>query len=127
MDINTLKYTATHEWAAANNNIATVGLTDFAVKTLTDLVFLELPQVGAEVTAGEAFGEVESVKAVSDIVAPVSGKVVEVNDTVADNLEILSADPFEAGWLVKIEMSDTAELTSLLDRANYEKQCEEEH
>ncbi len=125
MDPNSLKYTTTHEWVSVDGTTAVVGITDFAVKTLTDLIFLELPQVGADTTAGEPFGEVESVKAVSELAAPVSGKIVEVNSAVADDLAVLGGDPLGDGWLVKIEMSDPSEVNSLMDRASYEKQCDE--
>lgn len=128
MDPNSLKYAKSHEWAVSDGDLVTVGITDFAVKTLTDLVFLELPSVGDAVTAGESFGEVESVKAVSDLVAPVSGEVVETNAAVADNLDDITSDPFGQGWLIKIKPSDPAELNALMDRAAYEKQCaEDEH
>lgn len=128
MNPGSLKYTKSHEWAVSDGDIVTIGITDFAVKTLTDLVFLELPSVGDFVTAGESFGEVESVKAVSDLLAPVSGQVVETNAAVVDNLDNITSDPFGQGWLIKIKPSNLAELDSLMDRAAYEKQCaEDEH
>lgn len=129
MNLNELKYAATHEWALVNGDTATVGITDFAVKTLTDLVFLELPAVGTEVTAGEAFGEVESVKAVSELLAPVSGVVTDSNAAAASDPACLSEDSYDKGWLIKIKMSDPAQVNALLDRAAYEKQCqaEEQH
>lgn len=101
------KYTATHEWVTLDSDgaIATVGITDEAVRLLTDLIYLNLPDVGRVVTAGAPFGEVESVKAVSDIIAPVSGTVVDVNAPVADDLEQLAADPFGTGWLIKVKLS----------------------
>ncbi|GHT25439.1 glycine cleavage system protein H [Planctomycetales bacterium] len=125
----TIKYAKTHEWAKIDSdNTVTVGITDFAVKVLTDLVFIELPQTGTAVTAGESFGEVESVKAVSELVSPVSGEVIGINADVADNLEILSRDPFGAGWLIKVKTEDISVLNSLLDEKAYRKQCaEEEH
>jgi glycine cleavage system H protein len=125
-----LRYAKTHEWArveeSASGKVATVGVTAFAVEALTDLVFMELPKVGRKVTAGEAFGEIESVKAVSDLYAPVSGEVVEVNSGLPDSLETLNADPFGAGWIAKIRISDERSLDKLMDAAAYEKQCADE-
>ena len=125
MNPNELKYATTHEWVYPDGEMTVVGITDFAVKTLTDLVFLELPVVGTVVKAGEPFGEVESVKAVSELLAPVSGEIVEVNTSVTDDLDCLSKDPYGAGWLVKIKMTDPSQLETLLDFAAYEKQCKE--
>jgi glycine cleavage system H protein len=125
-----LLYSKTHEWVdvatAGGAKVATVGLSAFALEALTDLVYIDLPQPGREVTAGEPFGEVESVKAVSDMYSPVDGEVVESNAAIADKLEQLSQDPYEAGWLVKIRISDESGLAMLLDYAAYKKQCEEE-
>lgn len=127
MEPNALKYAKSHEWAGIEGDVAVVGITDFAVKTLTDLVFLELPSVGDTVAAGEKFGEIESVKAVSELLAPVSGEIVEVNDEVANNLDIINASPFDKGWLLKIKMNAPSEVDGLLDRPAYEKVCEEDH
>ncbi len=125
-----LLYAKTHEWVHVEQEgdaqIATIGLSAFAVELLTDLVFIELPEVGRTVSAGESFAEVESVKAVSDLYCPVAGEVVEVNTPIIDSLETLSNDPLGAGWLVKIKISDDAGLSELLDYAAYQKQCEEE-
>ncbi|HYO24537.1 MAG TPA: glycine cleavage system protein GcvH [Lacipirellulaceae bacterium] len=121
-----LKYAKTHEWVAVEGGVATVGISAFAVEALTDLVFIELPKVGAKVTAEQPFCEVESVKAVSDVYAPVTGEVIEVNSTLPGALETLSSDPFGAGWIAKIKISDEANLAKLLDFAAYEKQCAEE-
>lgn len=125
-----LLYSKTHEWArieeAGGAKIAVVGLTDFALELLTDLVYINLPEVGRVVEAEEPFGEVESVKAVSDIYSPVAGEIAGVNEAVVDNLDMLSDDPFGNGWLVKIKISDDAGLSNLLDAAAYEKQCSEE-
>lgn len=131
MNPQQLLYTKTHEWAdiqpgATGGKIAAVGITAFAVEVLTDLVFMSLPEVGRLVKAGEPFGEIESVKAVSDLVSPVDGEVAAVNADLVNNLEILSKDPYQAGWLVKIKMSNEANLVDLLDYAAYEKQCREE-
>jgi glycine cleavage system H protein len=125
-----LLYAKTHEWVAVasegGQKVATVGLTSFAVEALTDLVFIELPQVGRQVKADESFCEVESVKAVSDVYAPVAGEVIAVNSKLADDLEILSKDPFGAGWIAKIKIADEANLKNLMDYAAYQKQCAEE-
>jgi len=126
-----LLYSKTHEWVRvetdpAGAKIATVGLSAFALEQLTDLVYVDLPEVGRQVTAGEPFGEIESVKAVSDLYSPVDGEITEVNTGLADKLETLSDDPYEAGWFVKIKISDESGLANLLDYAAYQKQCQEE-
>ena len=128
MDAATLKFAKTHEWVHIDGDTATVGVSDFAVKQLTDLVYIELPEVGRTFAQGEEFGEVESVKAVSDLYSPVSGEVIAVNESLADNLAALSDDPFGEGWAIKLKISDPAEVDALLDRADYDKHCEsEEH
>ena len=125
-----LLYAKTHEWARVEEcggaKIATVGITAFAVEALTDLVFMELPKIGRQVKAGEAFGEIESVKAVSDLYAPVTGEVIEVNAGLPEKLETLNADPFGAGWIAKIRITDESALSNLMNAAAYEKQCAEE-
>ena len=126
-----LLYAKTHEWVhvetdASGAKIATLGVSDFAVEALTDLVFIELPEVGREVRAGESFCEIESVKAVSDLYAPVDGKLVAVNDALSDDLETLGNDPYGKGWIAKIEIADDAGLAELMDHATYQKQCQEE-
>jgi glycine cleavage system H protein len=125
-----LLFSKTHEWVAiATENgqkIATVGLSAFAVEALTDLVFIELPKVGRQVAAGESFCEVESVKAVSDIYAPVAGEVVAVNTSLPDRLETLSNDPYGEGWLAKLRVTDESGLKNLLDHAAYQEMCAEE-
>jgi len=124
-------YSKTHEWvrvetSPSGEKTAVVGITAFALEALTDLVFVDLPNVGRQVKAGQPFGEIESVKAVSDLYSPVDGEIVEVNSSLAGNLEHLAEDPYEAGWFVKIKISDEAGLAELLDEAAYKKQCEEE-
>jgi glycine cleavage system H protein len=114
-----LKYTETHEWVRVSGKIATVGITDYAISQLSDLVHLELPKVGEEVEQGSPFGEIESVKAVVDLNAPVSGKVTEINKALLSDLEMLSNDPFEEGWLIKIRISDPSELQSLMSAEEY--------
>jgi glycine cleavage system H protein len=126
MDVNSLKYARSHEWVALEGKTATIGITDFAVHQLTDLVHIELPKVGRTVRAGESFGEVESVKAVSDVYAPVGGEIVGVNEHLADDLGLLSDDPFGKGWMIKIAVSDPSSLGGLLDRKAYEAHCAEE-
>jgi len=126
-----LLYAETHEWVRletdpAGSKTATVGLSDFALSQLTDLVYMDLPEAGRQVSAGEAFGEIESVKAVSDLYSPVSGEIIEVNADLADRLDALADDPYEAGWFVKIRITDESGLERLLDHATYRKQCEAE-
>ena len=117
---------ASHRAVNPSPTLATIGITDFAVQSLTDLVYVQLPAVGRKVTPGEAFGEVESVKAVSDLYAPVAGEVIEVNTKVKDDLGKLSDEPFEGGWLVKLRITAGDPLSGLLDRAGYEKLCAEQ-
>lgn len=125
-----LLYAKTHEWVSVSNQdgaqVATVGISAFAVEALTDLVYIDLPEVGARVQAGQAFCEVESVKAVSDIYSPIDGEVIAVNEPLADALETLSNDTYGAGWIAKIKISDDAALGELMDHAAYQKQCDEE-
>ena len=131
MNAEELLYASTHEWVSIDTDesgtkVATVGISAFAVEALTDLVFMELPEVGRQVVAGESFGEIESVKAVSDIYSPVTGEVVAVNDELPDNLQRLSDDPFGEGWVAKIKVTDESTLAALADSAAYQKQCAEE-
>jgi glycine cleavage system H protein len=120
---NDLKYTAEHEWARVDSDGAAtkvrVGITDYAQSALGDVVFVSLPQVGAKVGAGDAFGEVESTKSVSDLFAPVSGTVVARNDTLDTQPELINSDPYGAGWIVEIEVDDPASLDALLDAGAY--------
>ena len=125
-----LLFSKTHEWVSvadeSGQKVATMGLSAFAVEALTDLVFIELPKVGRQVQAGESFCEVESVKAVSDVYAPLAGEVMTVNSGLADDLDTLSKDPFGNGWIAKIKVTDDANLKNLLNYAAYQKQCAEE-
>lgn len=121
-----LKYTRDHEWARIQGAKVTVGITDFAQDQLGDVVYVELPDVGDEVKKGETFGVVESTKAVSDLFAPVSGKVVEVNAPLVDAPETVNEDAYEEGWMIVVEASDPKELAELLDAAAYRKFVEEE-
>jgi glycine cleavage system H protein len=114
-----LNYTAEHEWVRTGGSTVRVGITDFAQAALGDVVFVTLPEVGASVKIGEAFGEIESTKSVSDLYAPVSGIVTGRNDALADSPELVNTDPYGAGWVVEIELSDTSQLEDLLDAAAY--------
>lgn len=118
-----LKYTETHEWIKVNKKAKTVvlGITDYAVSQLSDLVHIELPEAGDNLEAGQPFGEIESVKAVSDLFAPLSGEVLEVNDEVIENLDVLAKDPFEDGWLVKLQVTDMSELEEMMTRKEYDE------
>jgi glycine cleavage system H protein len=120
-----LRFTPTHEWVHVEGDVATVGISRFAVEQLTDLILIDLPKVGKAVTAGKSFGEIESVKAVSDLYSPVDGEVVEVNKKVADDVQVLARDPYAEGWLVKIKLSDPAKLPTLLDHTAYLAKVEE--
>jgi len=124
-----LLFAKTHEWAhvesSGGGKVATVGISAFAVEALTDLVYMQLPAVGRKVKAGESFGEIESVKAVSDLYSPVDGEVVEVNSALPNKLETLNADPYGAVWVAKIKLADEAALRNLLDYAAYQKMCTE--
>ncbi|MFM7862748.1 MAG: glycine cleavage system protein GcvH [Planctomycetaceae bacterium] len=123
MDPETLYFAKTHEWVSVTGNVATVGIADFAVRLLTDIVYLSLPVAGKVYRPGQAMGEVESVKAVSDIYAPVSGEVLEVNSGLPDQLQLLSESPFERAWIVKLKLSDASELEKLMNRAQYLQHC----
>lgn len=114
-------YTKDHEWAQVDENVVTVGITEFAQDTLGEVVYVELPEEGQKVTQGEPFGVVESVKAVSDLVAPVSGTVIEVNTSMVDNPGTLNDDPMNDGWLIRIEMDTEKELANLMRAPDYKK------
>jgi len=128
-DESKLLYAESHEWVDLAEEdgkaVGTIGLSGFALEQLNDLVYMELPELGRELTAGEEFGEVESVKAVSPLYSPVSGKVVAVHEDLPENLEKLNDDPYEFGWIVKVEISEANTVESLLDHAAYQKQCAE--
>ncbi len=116
-----LRYTKEHEWARIDGNVAIIGVTAFAVEQLGDVTMVELPQEGDEVTKDEVFGTVESVKAVSDLFAPVSGKVVKVNNPLNDSPEYVNEAPYEEGWMIHIEMSDTSQLETMMSADEYQK------
>jgi glycine cleavage system H protein len=117
---NEYRYTKEHEWVHVQGDTATVGITDYAQHELGDVVYVELPQAGTRLKAGESLGTVESVKAVSDIYAPVSGEVTEVNSTLSEAPEMINKDPHRSAWLVKVRLTNPAELSSLMDAAAYE-------
>ena len=121
-----LKYTEEHEWVLIEDDLVTVGITDFAQDQLGDVVFVELPQVGDTLEMGKNFGVVESVKAVSDVYAPVSGEVVEVNEELPDEPELLNSSPYEDGWMIKIKLSDPDELDELMDSSSYQEFVEQD-
>ena len=114
------KYSKDHEWVLLDGGIATVGITQFAVESLSDVVYVDLPEVGSDVVQFEKFGEIESVKTVSDLISPVSGKVLERNQAALDDLELVNRSPFADGWLLKVEIADQAQLDDLLGASEYE-------
>ncbi|MBN2364589.1 MAG: glycine cleavage system protein GcvH [Calditrichaeota bacterium] len=116
-----LKYTKDHEWARIEDDVATIGITDYAQSELGDIVYVELPETGLETEQAKSFGTIEAVKAVSDLFAPFSGEVVEVNSRLADEPEIINKDPYGDGWIIKIKLSDMSELENLLDKSKYEE------
>ncbi|QDV46963.1 Glycine cleavage system H protein [Stieleria neptunia] len=128
-DKSKLLYAETHEWVdvadEGGQKIATIGISGFAIEQLNDLVYMELPEVGKTIDAGEEFGEVESVKAVSPLYSPVGGEVIEVHAELPDNLDQLNDDPYDFGWIVKLKIDDESALEKLMDFAAYEKQCAE--
>ncbi|MBD5371703.1 MAG: glycine cleavage system protein GcvH [Bacteroides sp.] len=119
-----LRYADSHEWVKLEGDIATVGITDYAQHALGSIVYVDMPEVGDEVTAGEEFGAVESVKAASDLISPVSGEVVEINEELEDSPELVNEDAF-SNWIMKVKVNDPAEIEALLDAAAYAKICEE--
>lgn len=116
---NELKYTKEHEWARVQGNIAVIGVTAHAQESLGDVVYVELPQVGSTITAGKQFGVIESTKAVSELYAPLSGKVTKVNDALSDKPDTVNSDPYGEGWIVEIELSDPGQVNELLDATAY--------
>ena len=121
-----LLYAESHEWVAVadegGRKVGTVGITAFAIEQLTDLVHMVLPKVGSKISAGQEFGEVESVKAVSSLYSPVTGEIIAVNTDLPNNLETLNSDPYGNGWMIKVALSDETSLGKLMDKAAYEKQ-----
>ncbi|MBL7481445.1 glycine cleavage system protein GcvH [Legionella bononiensis] len=125
--MNDLKFTATHEWLKSGQDEVTVGITDHAQELLGDMVFVEMPEIGDEVIAGQELGVVESVKAASDFYAPISGVVTAVNDAVVENPAIVNTDPYIAGWLVKLKPSNPNEINELLSADQYQNEIAEEN
>lgn len=121
-----LKYTEEHEWVLVEDDIVTIGITDFAQEQLGDVVFVELPEVGDALEAGKSFGVVESVKAVSDVYAPVTGEVTEVNSDLPDEPELLNNSPYDDGWMIKLKLEDSSELDDLMDAEAYQQFIEKE-
>jgi glycine cleavage system H protein len=126
MDPKTLLYAPTHEWVSLQDDVATVGISKFAVDQLSDLTLIELPAVGTRLAAGKSFGEVESVKSVSDLYAPIAGEVVEVNGELTGKVQLLSDDPYGAGWLIKLRVDDPSAVAGLMDHSAYEKKVAED-
>lgn len=126
MNPSNLKYHKEHDWARIEGDLAVFGVTHYAQESLGDIVYIELPEVGAELTAGGSYAEVESVKAVSDVYAPLSGSVVEVNEDVIDAPELLNESPYEDGWLVKVKLSDPSEADELMSAKGYEEMLAEQ-
>jgi glycine cleavage system H protein len=118
---NELKYTSEHEWIRVEGNIGIVGITDFAQNELGDIVYVDIPVLGKTIAQNEVFGSIETVKVVSDLFSPVSGKVIEVNSTINDTPEKVNKDPYNEGWLIKIEISNPEEVNNLLTSEAYQK------
>ena len=114
-----LKYTKEHEWVKIEGNLAIIGITDYAQGELGDIVFVELPSVGDEIKAGDSFGTIEAVKAVSEIFAPVSGKITEINELLEDDPMVINSDPYGNGWMIKIEVTDAGAVEALLSSDDY--------
>ncbi len=121
MNKEDLKYTKTHEWVGVDGEIATIGLSDFAVKELNDIVFIEFPEVGKKIKRGSPFGTIESVKAAFDLNVPISGEIIEVNSALSDNLNLLKDEPYEKAWLIKIKIENADELKNLMNFKEYQQ------
>ena len=113
-------YSKEHEWVIVDGDVATIGISDFAQDQLGEVVYVDLPSEGDALTAGDSFGEIESVKSVSELFAPVSGEIVEVNDALGDSPETVNSDPHGAGWMIKVRMTDASELDALLSAEDYD-------
>ena len=120
------RYAKSHEYVHLEGDVATIGITDYAQKELGDVVFVELPQVGSQLEAADELGSIESVKAVSELFAPVSGEVVEVNEALADNPALVNTDPFGDGWMIKVRVSDPTEVDELMTAEEYDEYVEKE-
>ncbi len=128
MDPNTLRYAKTHEWAHLEGNVCTVGLTKFAVDQLTDIIYIDMPDIDDPVAVGESFGEIESVKAVSDLYSPITGDIIAINEKLETDPTLISADPYGKGWLIKVKVEKDATLDHLMTYEQYQQQiASEEH
>jgi glycine cleavage system H protein len=125
--MSTIKFTKDHEWIRVEGDVATVGISDYAQKQLGDVVFVELPEIGRNVVAGKEAAVVESVKAASEVYAPVAGDVVEVNEALADDPSLVNRDPMGEGWFVKLRLENQSDLDDLMDEAAYQEYCEGLH
>lgn len=117
----TLKYTNDHEWALIEGDVATLGITEYAAGELGDVVYVELPEVGSQAGKGDSIGTIEAVKTVADIYSPLSGKIIEVNESLNDNAELINQDPYGKGWIAKLKIADPAEIEQLLNADDYQK------
>ncbi|MCB5233676.1 MAG: glycine cleavage system protein GcvH [Candidatus Cloacimonetes bacterium] len=123
--LDELMYNESHEWIRVEDNVATIGITDFAQSELGDIVFVELPEIGMRVNAGEPCGSIEAVKAVEDLISPVSGKIVEYNGELEDSPDLINKSAYEDGWIMKVEISDMDELENLMSAADYKRMISE--
>lgn len=126
MDLDELKYHQEHAWVKVSGRKATIGITDYAQESLGDIVYIELPEVDSDVEINSEIGEIESTKATSSFISPISGRVVEVNDELSESPEIINEDPYGKGWIAKLELDDTSEPDDLMDASEYAKYVEEE-
>jgi len=126
MDLDELKFHKEHAWVKVSGRKATIGITDYAQDSLGDIVYIELPEVDSDVETNSEIGEIESTKATSSFISPISGRVVEVNDELSDSPETINEDPYGKGWIAKLELDDTSELDDLMDASEYTKYVEEE-
>lgn len=120
-----LKYAESDEWVRIEGDVATVGISDYAQDQLNDIVFVELPEVGTKIDKGESFGTVESVKAASDVVAPISGEVLEINGELEDEPDLINSDPYGKGWIIKLKVSGDPDVSGLMDASAYEAFCQD--
>ena len=120
-----LKYSEQHEWLSLDGDVGTIGVTDYAQSQLGDIVFVELPQVGDVLEKGQSFGTIEAVKTVEELYTPIAGEVLEINDTLEDDAEQVNSDPYSDGWMIKVRLSDTANLDTMLSAEDYEELIED--
>ena len=120
-----LKYSEQHEWLSLDGDVGTIGVTDYAQSQLGDIVFVELPQVGDVLEKGQSFGTIEAVKTVEELYTPIAGEILEINDTLEDDAEQVNSDPYSDGWMIKVRLSDTADLDTMLSAEDYEELIED--